>query len=314
MDRSRIQLRHLRYFVRIVEAGSFSRAAVLIHVAQPALSQQISELEETLGVLLLDRSPRGARPTAAGKRLYTEALEIINRIEHLPDVVHADGAEIAGIVRVGMSSVLASFLSSPVTQACKAAMPNVTLHFVSATSEQLVSRVNARTLDMAMIFDGEFTTGLVRHTLFRQRLFLVSKEDTLSGRDSISIEDLADLPLILPSHPHPAIAAALVDPLQAKSANSTRITVENDLSATLSAVVAGLGSGILALGDLAHVESGSSMGAIPLDPPILMTATLITHSESNLTPVASAIHVVICNLIARYLDDGRIVGALRVDR
>ncbi|WP_162600966.1 LysR substrate-binding domain-containing protein [Paraburkholderia sp. C35] len=314
MDRSRIQVRHLRYFVKIVEAGSFSRAAALIHVAQPALSQQISELEEMLGVSLLDRSPRGARATAAGKRLYTEAVEIINRIEHLPDVVRADGAEIAGVVRVGRSSVLASILSSPVTRACKAAMPNVTLHFVSERSGPLARRVSARTLDLAIIFDSEFTAGLDRHILFRQRLFLVSKDDTVSSRDSISMKDLADLPLILPSHPHPAIAAALVDPLLKESANTTRITVENDLSATLSAVVAGLGSGILALGDLAHVEGGSSVRAIPLDPPIFMTATLITHSESDLTPAASAIYVVIRNLIARYLDDGRIAGALRADQ
>ena len=57
--------RHLYYFVRIVEAGSFSQAARTIHVAQPALSQQIAELEASLGVPLLQRSARGVRPTAA---------------------------------------------------------------------------------------------------------------------------------------------------------------------------------------------------------------------------------------------------------
>src|SRR5271156_3834684 len=61
-----MQLRHLRYFVKIVEAGSFSRAAATIFVAQPALSQQIAELEEQMGVSLLKRSARGVRPTAAG--------------------------------------------------------------------------------------------------------------------------------------------------------------------------------------------------------------------------------------------------------
>ena len=62
-----MQFRQLRYFVKIVEAGSFSRAATLIHVAQPALSQQIHELEDRLGVTLLRRSARGVTPTAAGE-------------------------------------------------------------------------------------------------------------------------------------------------------------------------------------------------------------------------------------------------------
>jgi len=60
-----MQYRHLHYFVSVVDAGSFSRAASTIHVAQPALSQQIAQLEEQLGVSLLLRSARGVRPTAA---------------------------------------------------------------------------------------------------------------------------------------------------------------------------------------------------------------------------------------------------------
>ena len=65
-----MQFRHLRYFVKIVEAGSFSRAAATIHVAQPALSQQIADLEDRMGVPLLQRTPRGVRPTPAGEVLY----------------------------------------------------------------------------------------------------------------------------------------------------------------------------------------------------------------------------------------------------
>ena len=61
-----VQLRQLRYFTGIVDAGSFSRAALTLHVAQPALSQQIAELELDLGVPLLQRSARGTQPTAAG--------------------------------------------------------------------------------------------------------------------------------------------------------------------------------------------------------------------------------------------------------
>jgi DNA-binding transcriptional LysR family regulator len=69
-----MKLRQLRYFVTIVDAGSFSRAAHVAHLAQPALSQQIADLEEQLGVTLLQRSARGVNATAAGQRLYGEAV------------------------------------------------------------------------------------------------------------------------------------------------------------------------------------------------------------------------------------------------
>ena len=111
-----VQLRHLRYFTRIVEAGSFSRAASVVHIAQPALSQQIAELELDLGVTLLHRSARGVAPTPAGDVLYHEAVSILGRIEQLPELVRSGGPEIEGTVNIGTSSTLAASLFGPIRQ------------------------------------------------------------------------------------------------------------------------------------------------------------------------------------------------------
>src|SRR5262249_25004719 len=116
-----MQFRHLRYFVKIVEAGSFSRAAATIHVAQPALSQQIAELEEQLGVTLLQRSARGVRPTPSGEALYREASAILRQIEQLPGIVRSTGGEIEGAVGVGMSSTFAATFAGTFIEASKAA-------------------------------------------------------------------------------------------------------------------------------------------------------------------------------------------------
>lgn len=86
-----MQLRHLRYFVSIVDAGSFCRAAATIHVAQPALSQQIAGLEATLGATLLHRSARGVCPTQVGKIFYREAVSILQRVEQLRGIVRSTG-------------------------------------------------------------------------------------------------------------------------------------------------------------------------------------------------------------------------------
>ncbi len=75
-----LQYRQLRYFVAVVEAGSISRAAGVVHVAQPALSQQIAELEDRIGTKLLLRTPRGVKPTSAGEVLFREAALILRKM------------------------------------------------------------------------------------------------------------------------------------------------------------------------------------------------------------------------------------------
>jgi LysR family transcriptional regulator, nitrogen assimilation regulatory protein len=312
MARSRIQLRHLLSFIKIVEAGSFSRAATMIHVAQPALSQQMAELEESLGVCLLHRSARGVRPTAAGKLLHAEAESIIHRIEHLPDLVQSCGEDVTGVVRVGMSTVLAWFMADPITSACKVALPNVTLHFVSATSGQLTSRVREHSLDIAVIFDGTLAEGVASHALFRQKLFLLTQDKTLVHEDCVAWDRLRDLTLILPAHPHEAISRTILASLFSDESLAPRVIVENDVFATLSAVQAGLGSALMAIGDLSRAKGESEVKAVPLEPPIYMSVSQITSSEQPLGPVAEATSRVIRNLIVRYLEEQKIAGAIPV--
>lgn len=310
MKRSRIQLRHLVYFIKIVEAGSFSRAAALIHIAQPALSQQINELEEILGVSLLHRSARGIRPTAAGELLLAEAKAITHRIEHLPDVVRSSGEEIEGLARIGISQVLASFLESAITDLCKAVLPNVTLHMVRSTSELLTNRVREHSLDIAVIFGGAFVTDVISHALFRQQLFLITQRTTPMARNSVSRDALREMPLVLPAYPHPDIVQALRDPSSGEASLAHRIVYEDDFGAMLSAVQAGIGNTVMAIGDVSHVPGGADMKAVPIEPPIYMTVTHVTPATTPLTPAADAVARAILNLINRHLDEQRIAGAI----
>src|SRR6202050_1572346 len=106
-----MQFRQLRYFVKIVDAGSCSRAASVVHVAQPALSQQVAELEERLGVMLLQRSARGVLPTAAGGILYKEASAILHQLDQLPGIARSDDGQPEGTVSLGVISSLAPRLT-----------------------------------------------------------------------------------------------------------------------------------------------------------------------------------------------------------
>src|SRR5579871_3772177 len=132
-----MQYRHLHYFVKIVEAGSFSQAARTIHVAQPALSHQIAELEASLGIALLKRSARGIRPTAAGQKLYEEASSILRRYENLPGLVRSSSGEVAGSVSLGMPASLSTTMVGPFIERARVAHQKITLKFIDGDTEFL---------------------------------------------------------------------------------------------------------------------------------------------------------------------------------
>ena len=190
-----MQYRHLYYFVRIVEAGSFSQAARTIHVAQPALSQQIAELEASLGVPLLRRSARGIKPTAAGQKFYDEASSILRRYENLSGLVRSSTGDIEGRVSLGMPASLSTTLVGPFIEKCKADHPKVTLKFIDGDSEFLREEVERGRLDLALAYEDEFFPVVLRQPLFRQDHYLISgkgsappKTSTISLKNSLSID------------------------------------------------------------------------------------------------------------------------------
>jgi LysR family nitrogen assimilation transcriptional regulator len=303
-----MQLRHLRYFVKIVEAGSFSRAAATIHVAQPALSQQIAELEEQLGLSLLLRSARGVRPTAAGELLYREASTILRLMEKLPGIVRSESGEIEGTVSVGMSSTLAATLAGPFIEACKTALPKVTLKFAVAASEAVKARVQAQTLDMALVFEDELVPTFARQPLFRQRLYLIGRERLPDRPISVSLEYVAKLPLILASPPN--VARDVLDRAFAAAGVSPNVIAEGDmLSSLLSMVRTGIGSIIIPKGDLTDVTGNDLATPLLIEPPLFLTASVISSGDFPLTHAGEAVRDVLAKLVESHLRGTEAPGA-----
>jgi LysR family nitrogen assimilation transcriptional regulator len=264
-----IQLRHLRYFVGIVNAGSLSRAATTLYVAQPALSQQMAELEQELGVALLHRGARGVRPTPAGELLYREAQAILRHVEKLPDIVRNSEGEIAGAVSLGMSSTVASFLAGPFIEACRSALPRVNLSLVTEDSLSLKSRIDAHGLDLAVVFEQEATPGQVPMPLFRQRLFLVDRKKLPSHARAVPLERVAALPLVLASRPN-ALRSVLDRAFAAAGLQPQVIAETNQLSSMLAAVHSGAGATVVPRGDFSALLGRGTLAATPIEPPVCM--------------------------------------------
>jgi LysR family transcriptional regulator, nitrogen assimilation regulatory protein len=244
-----MQYRHLYYFVKIVEAGSFHRRRGLF----TSLSQQIAELEASLGIPLLQRSARGIRPTAAGQRFYEEASSILRRYEALPGLVHSSGGDIAGQVSLGMPASLSTTLVGPFIEKCKASYPKITLKFIDGDSEFLREEVEKNRLDLALAFEDEFFPVVLRRPLFRQNHFLISSARTVPATGpSISLKDVAKIPLILPANLN--ARRVVIDRTFAEAGLSLNLAAEAvTVSSELSAVRSGAASTILNLGPIRDV-------------------------------------------------------------
>ena len=293
-----MQFRHLRYFVKVVEAGSFSRAAAEIHVAQPALSHQIGELEERLGIVLLERSSRGVRPTAAGEIVFSEATEILRQLEQLPGIVRSSSGDVEGVVNFGMTVAIAGALAGPAVAACKETLPKVTLKFSDGDSDVLQDRIEAQTLDMAVVFEDHFVPNFSRHPLYRQRLYLVTHKPVAEHRGSIPLEQVAKLPLVLP--PLSKHRRVVIDRAFAQAGLTPNIVAETDAALSeLSAVRSGVANSIFNAGTFENVYPGAFAEPLLIEPPIYLTCSLVSSGDFPLTQAGEAVK----NVLIRFMTD-----------
>jgi len=306
-----MQFRHLRYFAKIVEAGSFSRAAALIHIAQPALSKQIAELEDEFGVTLLHRSSRGVTPTVAGEVLYHEALKLIRQVDDLPAIVRSSQGDLQGVVTFGMASTMAPALTGKMLEICRNTLPKVTLRFVTGDSLTLRDKVAAHAIDLAIIFEDEPEGGFKREVLFHQRLYLASPRNAAHA-SSVTLQNISTLPLVLPTPTN--VLRRLLDRVFARENIKVEPIAESDLfDVMLSAVETGLGHAVMPKGDFTDVPGHQDIATTSIEPPIHLTACLITSQDAPLSQAALAIEASLLTFIRGQLEETSFKGAEWVD-
>ena len=308
-----MQYRHLYYFVKIVEAGSFSQAARTIHVAQPALSQQIAELEASLGIPLLQRSARGVRPTVAGEKLYEEASSILRRLENLPGLIRSSTGEVQGTVSLGMPASLSTTLVGPFIAACRAAYPKITLKFIDGDSEFLREEVEKSRLDLALAYEDEFFPVVLRQPLFRQSHYLICSGSTApASKSPISLQEVAKIPLVLPGLLN--ARRIVINRTFAEAGLSLNLAAEAvTVSSELSAVRAGAASTILNLGDMSGFSLDDFAEPILIEPTFYLTCSVIWSSEFPLTLAAEGVKKLLIGFLKDHIGTTKRPGAEWLD-
>src|SRR5512140_1724105 len=305
-----MELRQLRYFVRVVELGSISRAALDLQLVQSALSQQISRLESELATRLLQRTSKGAAPTEAGLAFFREAQLALRHADQAMRAAHE--ARLSGTVSVGLAPTTASVLGLPLMRAMAERHPHVRLHMVETLSGHLSNMLNARQLDLAVLFETQPARRWSVTPLLEEKLFLIGPRAGVKGAApaKLRVAQLKGVPLILPTGPHGL--RSTIDAAFARAHVQPKIVAEIDsLAMLMDAVDAGLGCTLqpwAALGRFPDAGERFSLSEIA-DPHVRRVNSLCSLSDDELSPAALAARVVLADCARELVREGRWAGA-----
>ena len=282
-----MDLKQLEYFVRVAELVGFTRAAVALNIAQPALSRQVRLLEVELRQNLLARDGRGAVPTDAGRLLLAHARGILHQVERAREELGRVRGALAGRVAVGLPTSLARLLTVPLTRAFRQQMPDAAISISEGLSVAMQeSLVNGR-LDIVVLYNVLPSTALEITPLQREELFLVQARRDHAGNagdavpaTAISFKAVAQLPLVIPSRPN-AIRMQ-VESEMAKIGVQPTIALEIDgVSAILDLVADGAGSAVLSRNAVSSSVKPSRYTLRPIRGPALRTQIALATSAQR---------------------------------
>jgi len=303
-----MELRQLRYFVKVCELRSMGRAAVELGVVTSALSQQISRLESELSTRLLQRASTGVTPTDAGVAFLHQAQLTLR---------HADGAiraaqqaRLSGHVSVGLAPTTASVLGVPLMQAMGERYPDVRLHLVESLSGHLATMLEARQLDLAVLFQTETPRRWSVSPLLDEKLYVIASP-ALAKRPAgakVRLSQLAGIPLILPSAGH-GLRATLAAAFARAGVEPTVVAEIDGLALLMDAVLAGQGATIQPGAATARHPAEDLHRSQITDAHVGRRNLLVSLSDDELSPAALATRVVMADTARTLVREGRWAGA-----
>lgn len=194
-----MDIAHLRDFIAVIDAGSLTRAATSLHVSQPALSQRMAQLEHDLGTRLLDRGPRGVRPTQAGRALYRDAQQLVRQFSRLASSVADAQDGVHGPVAVGLPSTVAAQLAPALYSWTKAHHPGVHLQLFESMSGYIQELLQRGRMDLAVLYRDDAAARTAETPLYSEELYLIGQPDLPLEQDAdVRLRDLDGVPLIAP--------------------------------------------------------------------------------------------------------------------
>jgi LysR family nitrogen assimilation transcriptional regulator len=273
-----MNLRQLKYFISVVNTGNMTRAAELGNVAQTALSAQIRQLEEDLGVALLVRHSRGVEATEAGRALYERGLAILKLVEDTRQEMATFAATDRERVRFGITPALMLIIGADLIECVAKDCPDLSFSIVEAMSHLLAPDVLSGALDYALCYDAPDQPQLRRTAFLQEDLVFVTRPGRGFG-PTVRLGEVLTETLAMPDELDTvrlAVAAA------ARSLGSeVRVTHEvRSISAMKSLAIRGAASCVLPLAALSEEVAAGTLVAHPIvAPAVRRTLYLVTATQ-----------------------------------
>lgn len=308
-----MDLRQLRYFLAVAEAGAFSRAAERAHVAQPALSAHVARLEEELGVQLFVRTAKGVELTRAGSVLVDHAHDLLRGVQFAQDAVRNAREEVQGELTLGLPTTVSLPLAVPLLQELRARWPRIALRLVEGHSGWLLEWLQAGRLDAAVLFGAAGTKGFTVTPLLDEELYLIGCGPLPAGTaEDVPMSEVAGLPLMLPGMGHGL--RAVIERAAAAAELVLNVDTEIDALASMKkAVAAGLGWTILSRVAVAEELARGELHARRIvEPAVTRTVVLAMREDRTRGPAREKVGETLRAQIVALVSDGRWPGRLRL--
>lgn len=295
-----MNLRRLKYFVKIVDVGSLTQAADILHIAQPALSQQLATLEGEVRQHLLVRTKRGVIPTEAGKVLYRHAQLILRQCEQARVDMEAAGKALSGAVSVGLApGTAAAALALPLLRTVRARHPGVLLYLNETYGSTLSELIMNGRMDLAVLYGGRTPVhGLSFLPLLKEQLYVVGPKSMPAPEQDVPLQALAEMDLVL-ARPY-NVVRRMVDEAFAGIGMVPRVVAEIESATTLTAVIAnGIGATILPASMAREVTASCEAWRCRIvDPMIEAPLALCQSDHLPLSEPAQAVKAILLELVA----------------
>jgi LysR family nitrogen assimilation transcriptional regulator len=272
-----MNLKQLEYFVQVAELGSFSKAASVLEVAQPALSRQVRALETELKQQLFARNGRGVALTDAGKRLFDHSVAVLQLVSHAREDLGASRDEPVGRVIIGLPPSIGRQLTLPLID-----------RFRKELSTHIVEWVTTGRIDVGMVYNPEAQPGLEITPLLQEALGLVSHAPKGKRRVTtpVPMVELSRYPLIVPERVH--AMRRLLETQAALAGVKLDIAWEvSSVPSIIDLVCAGYGHAVLTASGVAASGRAAELAIRRLDDPTPTSVLcLVTSAHKRPTPLA----------------------------
>ncbi len=295
-----MDVRQLRNFVKIVELGSFSRAAEVLRIAQPALGMQIRKLEDELHTQLLSRHSRGVEATPAGHLLKKRALAIIEQMQDAKQAVRDFEGPPSGTVKVGITPSTHASIPVRLMQRCDAELRTIRIEVQEAMTATLLDWVRDERVDLGLLYiSSDVPEHVVSETLLHENAVFLHGTALPATNPTITLAEVCQHTLVMPAHPHHLRQHVQALAGQAGLDLSVRYEI-GAIGTILEMVEQSIACTVLPFGAVErHVAEGRVVARAIIEPEVLLTLALVRSPRRPLSKAQVLLRGLVADIVTQ---------------